>query len=272
VLNALQPTKRFDKDAFLVQLNPAGTGLVHGTFLGGDWTDMGRGVALDSRGGAFLTGSTDSLNFPTTPGAFQPANGGLSTHQTDAFVTQIATPAVPRIQSVVVDNGSMQRARVASLTVTFDSVVNFLNGNVAAAFALTRNGGGAVSLTASSSIVGGVTVVTLSNFTGVETQIGSLRDGRFTLTALANRISNANGALNGGSNFTFGDAQGLFRMFGDVNGDRQVDGPDFGAFSATYNLTSQHSAFQSHFDVNGDGVVDGFDFGQFSGRMYTVLP
>lgn len=272
VLNAIQPAKRWDKDAFLVQLNSAGSGMVQGTFLGGDWTDMGRGVALDTNGGAYLTGSTDSLNFPTTPGAFQPANGGLSTHQTDAFVTRIATPVAPRVQSVMVNNGGMQRARVTNLTVTFDSVVNFLNGNVAAAFTLNRNGAGAVNFTASQNVIGGVTVVMLSNFTGVETEIGSLRDGRFTLTALANRISNSAGSLNGGNNYTFGDPQGLYRMFGDMNSDRRVDGFDFGSFVTTYGLNPQQTGFLPHFDFNNDSRIDGLDFGQIVQRYGTQLP
>jgi hypothetical protein len=32
------------------------------------------------------------------------------------------------------------------------------------------------------------------------------------------------------SNYTFGDAQGLFRFYGDMNGDRRVDIADFGQF------------------------------------------
>ena len=59
-----------------------------------------------------------------------------------------------------------QRSTVTSLTVTFDTQVTFA-GTVAAAFGLTRIGGGTVGgFTATSSVVGGVTVVTLNGFTG----------------------------------------------------------------------------------------------------------
>jgi hypothetical protein len=184
---------------------------------------------------------------------------------------QLTRVAPPTVSSVQVNDNSSQRSKVTSLTVTFDSVVNFA-GAVANAFTLARNGGGAVNFQATTSIVNGVTVVTLNNFTGPETQFDSLRDGRFTLTAIASEISNALGQLNGGNNYIFGDAQGLFRMFGDFNGDRQVDGFDFGAFSSTFNLTSQQAGFLAMFDINGDGQIDGFDFGQFSGRFNTVLP
>src|SRR5207253_4862649 len=107
-------------------------------------------------------------------------------------------------------------------------------GTIASAFTLSRNGGGSVNFGATASVVGAVTVVTLTKFTGSETQFGSLGDGRYTLTALAGQISangqplDGNGDGTPGDNYTFGDAQGLFRLFGDANGDRRVDIADFG--------------------------------------------
>jgi hypothetical protein len=66
--------------------------------------------------------------------------------------------------------------------------------------------------------------------------------------------------------------QGLFRLFGDVNGDRRVDIVDFGLFSSTFNLRSGQTGFNPALDFDGDGRVDIFDFGQFSLRLFTVLP
>jgi hypothetical protein len=188
-----------------------------------------------------------------------------------------STSAPPRVVGTQVGNGSAQRSRVTELTVTFDTVVTFTK-SATAAFTLNRNGGGAVGFNATANTIGGRTVVTLTNFSGLETQFGSLTDGRFTLTALANQISAGGQALDGdgdgtaGGHYTFGDAQGLFRMFGDVNGDRQVDGFDFGAFVSTYNVSSSHPSFLGMFDFNGDGIIDGFDFGHFSARFGTILP
>ena len=112
-------------------------------------------------------------------------------------------------------------------------------------------------------------VVTLNGFNGAETQNGSLRDGRFTLTAVASQITSGGVQLNNGSNFTFGDAQGLFRFFGDVNGDRRVDIADFGFLSLAFFSPPNYNAA---FDFNGDGVIDIADFGQFSVRFFTSLP
>jgi hypothetical protein len=183
----------------------------------------------------------------------------------------------PAVSSVVVDDGSAQRSRVTSLTVTFSTQVTFA-GAVASAFTLTRTSGGAVNFAATANVIGGVTVVTLTSFTGNETQFGSLKDGRYTLTALASQISAGGMALDGngdgtpGDNFAFGEAQGLFRFYGDINGDRHVDIADFGLFSSTLNLHAGQTGFLAAFDFNGDGVIDIADFGQFSVRMFTVLP
>jgi hypothetical protein len=183
----------------------------------------------------------------------------------------------PRVQSAQINDGAAQRSRVTTLQLTFSTEVTFA-GPVASAFTLTRNGGGAVIFTATANLVNGVTVVTLNSFTGSEAQFGSLNDGRYTLTALASQISTEGFALDGdgdgqpGGDYHFGDAQGLFRFYGDINGDRHVDIADFGLFSSTFNLSTGQTGFLAAFDFNGDGHIDIADFGQFSIRFFTVLP
>jgi len=72
------------EDAFVTQFNPSGSALVYSTYLGGSNNDIGKGIAVDSSGNAYVIGYTRSTNFPTK-NAFQPAfGGGLE----DAFVTQ----------------------------------------------------------------------------------------------------------------------------------------------------------------------------------------
>jgi hypothetical protein len=72
-------------DAFVTKLNRTGSKLVYSTFLGGNALDFGGGIVVDHDGHAFVTGGTQSPDFPTTPGAFQPVSGGGS----DAFVTKL---------------------------------------------------------------------------------------------------------------------------------------------------------------------------------------
>ncbi len=54
---------------FVVKLNPAGSALVYGTFLGGSGNDLVSGLAIDSSGSAFISGMTYSTDFPVTPDA-----------------------------------------------------------------------------------------------------------------------------------------------------------------------------------------------------------
>ncbi len=59
-------------DAFVTKLNAAGSALVYSTHLGGSAWDVGTGIAVDSSGNAYVTGTTYSSDFPTA-NAFQPA-------------------------------------------------------------------------------------------------------------------------------------------------------------------------------------------------------
>ena len=72
-------------DAFVTKLNPAGSGLVFSTYLGGNLADLGFGIALDTAGWVYVTGSTASANFPVMATAFDTTLGG----PTDAFVTKL---------------------------------------------------------------------------------------------------------------------------------------------------------------------------------------
>jgi len=63
-------------------------GLVYSTYLGGSRLEQGTGIAVDAAGNAYLTGFSRSLNFPVTPGAFQPSLGG-GVGVTNAFVRKL---------------------------------------------------------------------------------------------------------------------------------------------------------------------------------------
>src|SRR5207249_12235078 len=80
-------------DAFVTKLNPPGSALVYSTYLGGSAGEAASAIALDTlpNPNAYVFGTTVSTDFPTTPGAFQPAFGGSS----NAFVAKITEGAVP---------------------------------------------------------------------------------------------------------------------------------------------------------------------------------
>jgi uncharacterized repeat protein (TIGR01451 family) len=58
-------------DVFVAKLNPAGSALVYAIYLGGSGDEAASGLAVDSAGSVYLSGSTTSTDFPITPGAFQ---------------------------------------------------------------------------------------------------------------------------------------------------------------------------------------------------------
>jgi hypothetical protein len=63
-------------DAFVVKVDADGTGLAYASFLGGEMDyDYGAAIAVDGAGSAYVTGYTESSDFPTTPGAFDPSCG-----------------------------------------------------------------------------------------------------------------------------------------------------------------------------------------------------
>ncbi len=72
-------------DAFVTKLDASGAALGYSSYLGGGEYDAGQGIAVDGAGSAYLTGYTQSADFPTTAGAFDTTyNGGV-----DAFVTKL---------------------------------------------------------------------------------------------------------------------------------------------------------------------------------------
>ncbi|MBZ5545684.1 MAG: SBBP repeat-containing protein, partial [Acidobacteriia bacterium] len=101
-VHALQPETGgpFDipDDAFVAKISPDGSALLYSTYLGGSQQDRANGIAVDSFGNAYITGSTISEDFPHSEGVFDPncgvdghcnssLFGGLVTY--DAFVTKL---------------------------------------------------------------------------------------------------------------------------------------------------------------------------------------
>ena len=82
-VNAYQGTLRGVYDAFVTKINADGT-LAYSTYLGGTGIEDGYGIAVDGSGSAYITGDTNSSDFPTK-NATQPIFGGVD----DAFVTKI---------------------------------------------------------------------------------------------------------------------------------------------------------------------------------------
>ena len=73
-VNAFQSQHAIDGgtyDGFVAKFAAGGTSLVFSTYLGGNLADLAAGISLDPAGNVYVTGTTNSTDFPTTPGAYQ---------------------------------------------------------------------------------------------------------------------------------------------------------------------------------------------------------
>ncbi len=80
------------RDAFLAQLNSGGQTLLYGTYMGGGNIDEGQGVTIDAQGLVYLTGRTDSDDFPTTVGAYDTTHNSI---EMDAIVVKMTLTDAP---------------------------------------------------------------------------------------------------------------------------------------------------------------------------------
>ncbi|MCP5050673.1 MAG: hypothetical protein GY940_26150, partial [bacterium] len=90
VRNAYQDRLAWGQDVFVTKINTGGSGdssLLYSTFLGGNrYNEEGTGIAVDSSGNAYVTGQTESTNFPLVNPLPEFPGGGRQ----DAFVVQLS--------------------------------------------------------------------------------------------------------------------------------------------------------------------------------------
>ncbi len=143
VVNAYQPTLAGGANAFVSEISSTGSALVYSSYLGGAMNatlnaQQGYGIAVDSAANAYVTGVTQSSDFPTTPGVFQPNFGGgtcgspsLTFPCSDAFVTKVAPGGSTLVYSTFLGGSNLEdglgialdsagNAYVAGLTESFD--------------------------------------------------------------------------------------------------------------------------------------------------------
>jgi hypothetical protein len=91
-LNAYQSAKAGTRDMFITKLNSSGGSIVYSTYLGGssggDY-EFGYGIAVDANGSSFVTGLTQSTDFPMV-NAFQPSKPGPY-YDFDIFVSRLSS-------------------------------------------------------------------------------------------------------------------------------------------------------------------------------------
>ena len=74
-----------DHDVVVTKLDPTGSTLLYSTCIGGSGNEWGRSIVVDAAGNAYVTGSTQSADFPVSPGAVDRVLDGPS----DVFAAKL---------------------------------------------------------------------------------------------------------------------------------------------------------------------------------------
>jgi len=101
------------QNALLVELNPSGTKASYSTYFVGNGTEFGYGVALDNTGNVYLTGQTNSTNFP----AFAPTQGTFG-GSTDAYVSVLSPSSNSLLFSTYLGGGGDEDQLAGSIAVS----------------------------------------------------------------------------------------------------------------------------------------------------------
>jgi autotransporter-associated beta strand protein len=111
-------------------------------------------------------------------------------------------------------------------------------------------------------------------FTGPCTEFGSLQDGNYSLSFNAGAIQGGGPggpALTGSYTSAESYTADFHRLFGDSNGDSQVDNTDLTAFNASLRTRIGQTGYRAYFDFDNNGTVDTSDQFQFQRRYKTKL-
>jgi len=157
--NAAATTKT--SNAFMSELNPAGSALLYSTYLGGTGVPIGTtgtyagdsasALAIDATGGVYLTGAVDSSNFPVTTGAYQLTNKSAVDTATNAFISKIEMINPVATTTAMISSANPQNtggtvtftatvSPATGTTIPTGSVVFSVNGATAATVALNASG------------------------------------------------------------------------------------------------------------------------------------
>ena len=172
-----------------------------------------------------------------------------------------ATPIA--ISSFTVNDGSLQRSMVRTVTLTFNTPVT-LDGT---ALSLT-NATTSTALTFTASSPDGGTTYVITPTSGINSA-GSLSDANYSL------VVNPSGVHSVASPSTTMTSQTVtekfYRLFGDANGDGTVNLVDYRAFVSSYLKTTGQSGFNSVFDTNNDGTINLIDYRAFvANYLHTI--
>jgi hypothetical protein len=159
------------------------------------------------------------------------------------------TAPLPTVVSMNVNNGMQQRSMVTSVNLTFSAPVTLLDGAVT----LSRRGMTPAPITLRFAPTGDASVWVVT-FEGPDVTAASLADGVYDLAVRAERIA---GAL--GQPLAAEFAAAFHRLFGDMDGDKDVDALDLNWLRRSLNTRVGDMGYAWWLDKDGDGDIDTVD-------------
>jgi len=218
----------------------------------GDGSDPVSGVDLTDVNHAYGRFGEYTVTLTVTDG-----DGGQDQTTWPITVNQVAPPVV---SGVAIDDGSGQRSMVRDLTVVFDQAVTLDDD----AIAVVNESGDLVEVGVTNPSGDEATYVV--SFAGAGLIGSSLADGHYRLAVSAEKVRSL-----GGLALAEDHIADFHRLFGDVDGDRDVDRGDYIQIRMTYGLSEGQAGFRSEFDHDGSGVVDGADAAEVQSHLNTWL-
>ncbi len=273
-------------NAFVTELNPAGTALVYSTFLGGTGYpfglngyyhgDVADALALDSSGNIYIAGAAYSSNFPVTTGAFQTSNLALSNSGSNVFVSKLTMGAAP-VTATTTTLTSSANPQTSGSPVTFTatvaassgtsepagSVVFTVDGATASTVAL--NGSGVATYATSTLAAGSHTVS--ANYGG-SSGFGASTSSTLTQTisaptAVAPKVSPAAGTYSTSQSVTLSSSTSGATIYYTTNGTTPTTS------STKYSSAISVSATET---IEAIAVASGYNNSAATSATYTITP
>jgi hypothetical protein len=123
--NALQGTNHGGGDAFVTKLDPTGGALVYSTYLGGSQEDYAQGIAVDSAGSAYVTGTTYSFDFPT----FNPFQSRNKSGSGTAFVSKLSASGTSFVYSTYLGGTDYEQGQGVAVDSSANAYVTGTTGS-----------------------------------------------------------------------------------------------------------------------------------------------
>ena len=108
------------QDIVVAKLDPMGEKLLYATYLGGSGTETSGGIAVDAAGSAYVTGSTESSDFPITSGAYDAQS---KTTNSTGFVAKLSADATALIYSTYLGGSGIDQPAAIAVDAKGDAYV-----------------------------------------------------------------------------------------------------------------------------------------------------